>query len=131
MKSLKTAVFTTLLLVTGLAFGQATGNPKFPANANGAVMADEFGKWAFQSQTGISSGAQTVTLNGCYIKVGTSYEQFYPIAVNVPLYITDGTNSEAITPTAVTRVNGFLWSFGCDFRVVPIEVTGCKSFILR
>jgi len=74
-----------------------------PANANGAVMADEFGKWAFQSQTGISSGAQTVTLNGCYIKVGTGYEEFYPIAVNVPLYITDGTNSEAVTPTSVTQ----------------------------
>ncbi len=106
MKSLKTtavAVFSTLLVLASLAFGQATANPKFPANANGAVMADEFGKWAFQSQTGISSGAQTVTLNGCYIKVGTSYEQFYPIAVNVPLYITDGTNSEAVTPTSVTQ----------------------------
>jgi hypothetical protein len=104
MKSLKTAVVTTLLLAlaTVTAFGQATANPKFAANANGAVMADEFGKWAFQSQAGISSGAQTVTLNSCYIKVGTSYEQFYPIAVNVPLYITDGANSEAVTPTAVT-----------------------------
>jgi hypothetical protein len=105
MKSLKTAVVTTFLLaiaLSGAAFGQAIANPKFPANANGRVMADEFGKWAFQSQSGISSGAQTVTLNGCYIKVGTSYEQFYPIAVNVPLYISDGTNSEAVTPTSVT-----------------------------
>jgi hypothetical protein len=34
MKSLKIAVFSTLLLVTGLAFGQDTANPKFPANAN-------------------------------------------------------------------------------------------------
>jgi hypothetical protein len=39
-------------------------NPRFPtlfsnANANGAVMADEFGKWAFQSQTGISSRTRT------------------------------------------------------------------------
>jgi hypothetical protein len=104
MKSLKTTVFATVLLALAsvMALGQATANPKFPANANGAVMADEFGKWAFQSQAGISSGAQTVTLNGCYIKVGTSYEQFYPIAVNVPLYITDGANSEAVTPTSVT-----------------------------
>jgi hypothetical protein len=71
MKSLKTTVFATLLLVlaSGLALGQATANPKFPANANGAVMADEFAKWAFQSQTGISSGAQTVTLNGCFINI--------------------------------------------------------------
>jgi hypothetical protein len=105
MKSVKTAVVTTLLLaiaLTGAAFGQAFANPKFAANSAGAVMASEFGKWAFQSQTGISSGAQTVTLNGCYIKVGTSYELFYPIAVNEPLYITDGANSEAVTPTSVT-----------------------------
>lgn len=107
MKSLKPTIYavvsTLLLLTASLSFGQAIANAKFPANANGAVMADEFGKWAFQSQTGISSGAQTVTLNGCYIKVGTSYEEFYPIAVNVPLYITDGTNSEAVTPTSVTQ----------------------------
>jgi hypothetical protein len=40
MKSLKTAVVSTLLLVlaAGLAFGQATANPKFPANANGGVI---------------------------------------------------------------------------------------------
>ena len=96
MKSLKIAVVAPLILAlaSALSFGQATANPQFPANANGAVMADEFGKWAFLSQTGISSGAQTVTLNGCYIKVGTGYQQFYPIAVNVPLYITDGANSE-------------------------------------
>lgn len=104
MKSFKTAVavVSTLLLAASLAFGQATANPRFPANGNGAVMASEFGKWAFQSQTGISSGAQTVTLNSCYIKVGTTYELFYPIAVNEPLYITDGANSEAVTPTSVT-----------------------------
>ena len=104
MKSLKIAVVAPLILAlaSALSFGQATANPQFPANANGAVMADEFGKWAFLSQTGISSGAQTVTLNGCYIKVGTGYQQFYPIAVNVPLYITDGANSESVTPTSVT-----------------------------
>jgi hypothetical protein len=67
-------------------------------------MADEFGKWAFQSQAGISSGAQTVTLNGCYVKVGTSNELVYPIAVNTPLLISDGTaNSETVTPTSVTQ----------------------------
>ena len=80
MKSLKPTIHevvsTLLLLATSLVFGQAIANPKFPANANAAVMADEFGKWAFQSQTGISSGAQTVTLNGCYIKVGCGNGQF-------------------------------------------------------
>jgi hypothetical protein len=96
-------VVSTLLLATAAAFGQALSNPKFPANANGRVMADEFGRWALQSQTGISSGAQTVTLNGCYVKVGTAYELFYPIATNTPLLITDGTNSETVTPTAVTQ----------------------------
>jgi hypothetical protein len=95
---------TTLLLATAAAFGQATSNPKFPANANGRVMADEFGRWYLQSQTGISSGAQTVTLNGCYVKVGTAYEEVYPIAINTPLLISDGaTNSETVTPTAVTQ----------------------------
>jgi hypothetical protein len=61
------------------------------------------GKWQFQSQTGISSGAQTVTLNGCYVKVGTAYEEFYPIATNTPLLISDGTNTETVTPTARSR----------------------------
>lgn len=94
----------SFLLLAACAFGQATGNPNFPANANGRVMASEFGKWAFQSQSGISSGAQTVTLNGCYIKVGTAYQSVYPIAVNVPLLIQDGTsNSETVTPTSVTQ----------------------------
>ena len=98
------ALFSLLLGAGGPAFGQALQNPKFPANANGRVMASEFQRWALQSQTGFSSsGSQTVTLNSCYIKVGTAYEQFYPIAVNVPLYITDGTNTETVTPTAVTQ----------------------------
>src|ERR1700691_658043 len=102
--------FTTTLLTTAVlilasvaAFCQAFSNPKYPANANGRVMADEFGRWQLQSQTGISSGAQTVTLNGCYVKVGTAYEEVYPIATNTPLLISDGTNSETVTPTAVTQ----------------------------
>ena len=104
MKSRFTTVFATLtlLLATAAAFGQALSNPKYPANANGRVMADEFGRWYLQSQTGISSGAQTVTLNSCYVKVGTAYEEVYPIALNTPLLITDGTNTETVTPTAVT-----------------------------
>jgi hypothetical protein len=105
MKSRSITIFTTavLLLATAAAFGQALSNPKFPANANGRVMADEFGRWFLQSQTGISSGAQTVTLNACYVKVGTAYEEVYPIAINTPLLITDGTNTETVTPTAVTQ----------------------------
>lgn len=104
MKSRFTTVFATLtlLLATAAAFGQALSNPKYPANANGRVMADEFGRWQLQSQTGISSGAQAVTLNACYVKVGTAYEEFYPIATNTPLLITDGANTETVTPTAVT-----------------------------
>lgn len=108
MKSIRIAVF--LVISTALAVCQSIGNPNFAANANGRVMASEFGKWAFQSQSGISSGAQTVTLNGCYIRPGTgqigtaSPLTFYPIAVNVPLLIQDGTtNSETVTPTAVTQ----------------------------
>jgi hypothetical protein len=105
MKSRFTTVFATLtlLLATAAAFGQALSNPKYPANANGRVMADEFGRWQLQSQSGISSGAQTVTLNGCYVKVGTAYEEVFPIGINTPLLITDGANTETVTPTAVTQ----------------------------
>jgi hypothetical protein len=41
MKSLKTALLSTVLLAFAsvTALGQATANPKFPANANGRVMA--------------------------------------------------------------------------------------------
>jgi len=94
-----------LLAVAGLMFGQATSNPKFAANSAGRVMATEFQKWAFQSQTAVAAaGAATVTLNSCYVKVGTAYEQFYPVAVNVPLLITDPTGgSETVTPTSVTQ----------------------------
>jgi hypothetical protein len=122
MKSRFTTVFATLtlLLATAAAFGQALSNPKYPANANGRVMADEFGRWQLQSQTGISSGAQTVTLNGCYVKVGTAYEEVYPIATNTPLLITDGANTETVTPTAVTQptpVTGpsTISPFNCSF----------------
>lgn len=104
MKSTLVRVGVFLALTAGMLYGQATANPKFPANANGRVMVTEFQKWAFQSQVGVSSGAQTVTLNGCYVKVGTAYELFYPIAVNVPLLITDPTGgSETVTPTAVSQ----------------------------
>jgi hypothetical protein len=65
-------VLATMLWMAVSSFGQAIANPNFPANANGRVMVSELSKWQFQSQTGISSGAQTVTLNGCYIKVGTA-----------------------------------------------------------
>ena len=102
-KKLLCSIALLVLGLTSLSFGQAIANPNFPLNANGKVMASEFGKWAFQSLTTITSGAQTVTLNGCYIKVGTAATQFYPIVPSQSLLINDGSNTETVTVTSVTQ----------------------------
>ena len=102
-KKLLCSIALLVLGLTSLSFGQAVANPNFPLNANGKIMASEFGKWAFQSLTTITSGAQTVTLNGCYIKVGTAATQFYPIVPSQSLLINDGSNTETVTVTSVTQ----------------------------
>ena len=101
----KRLVSAIALLLLGLSslFAQEIANPNFPANANGRVMASEFGKYAFQSLTTVTAAAQTVTLNGCYIKAGTGNTVFYPFVPNLSVYITDGANSEAVTVTSVTQ----------------------------
>jgi len=106
---MKKALCSILTLVLALgamsiaANAQAIGSPRFPANANGKVMVGEFGKWAFQSLNAVTAASQSVTLNGCYIKVGTAYVQFYPFVPNLSVYINDGSLSEAVTITSVTQ----------------------------
>ena len=78
-------------------------NPAFPNNVGGAYIASEYGKWQVQSlTTSTSTGAYSMTLNPCYVSVGTGNKKIFPFAVNVPVTVIDGTSTETVTPTAVS-----------------------------
>src|SRR6202142_4469389 len=80
------------------------GNAAFAADANGRVMASEYGKWSITTLTPITAGSSTVNFYPCFIHVGTGNRQVFPFwsngaqALNVPIEVLDGsTLSESLT----------------------------------
>ncbi len=100
MKKLSTLAAVALFLTS---FGFAQGNnPSFPSNAAGRIMVSEYGKWSVHPLNAVAAGAATMTLDNCFVSVGTGNRKVFPVAINVPLTIIDGTNTENVTPTAVS-----------------------------
>lgn len=111
------------LLVACAAFAQST----LPATTiGGKYIAANYGSWFTQSVNSVAAGAGTMTLNNCYPKLGnaTNIRPIFPIAVDVPVTIVDGSLTEtALAVTAITAptantassINPFSCSFTATF----------------
>ena len=101
-------------------------NPQFANNMGGRYMASEYGKWFVHNLNTIASGATSMNLDNCFVSVGTGNKKIFPIAVNVPVTVIDGSLTE--TALAVTSIvapgaasgssagpNPFNCSFGATF----------------
>lgn len=64
-----------------------------------------YGQWMVTLSNSVSSGAQTLIPLQCYVNTslpGIPKQQFFPFATNVPITIVDGSNTETVTPSAVS-----------------------------
>lgn len=98
---------TTVMISIGLLGGSPalaqSGVSTFPSNSGGRIIASEYGKYVLTTQSGMTGGAaSTVNFQPCFIHVGTGNRQIFPFwslgnpALNVPLQIQDGSNSETV-----------------------------------
>ena len=86
------------MVFTSFGFAQ---NPNYPNNLAGRVIVSEYSKWSVQNLSATAVGAATMTLNNCYVSVGTGNRKIFPFAVNVPVTIIDGSLTENVTPTSI------------------------------
>jgi hypothetical protein len=106
-----------ILLIGGLVAGTIPALAQnFPNNIGGRYMVSEYGKWSMQTLGPLTANvATTVNLTDCFVNVGTGNRKVWPFAqkgqaaLNVPIQIQDGSNSETVTsesaatyPTTVT-----------------------------
>lgn len=113
------------LAVTVLSIFGFAQNPNFPTNPGSRIMASEYSKWSVHSLNATAAGAATMTLDNCYINMGTENRRIFPFAVNVPVTVVDGSLTENVTPTSVvaptaatgpsTGPNPFQCSFTATF----------------
>jgi hypothetical protein len=123
------------MLLGGLVAGMIpalaqSGNSNFPANAAGRMIASEYGKWSITTLNAVAAGTSTVTFAPCFIHAGTSNRMIFPFwqagaqALNVPISVLDGSNSENISvesaatfPAAapVSYAQPFTCSFAASF----------------
>lgn len=122
MKKALTMLATVALLLTSFGFAQ---NPQYPNNIGGRVMVSEYAKWSVQNLNATAVGAATMTLNNCFVSVGTGNKKIFPFAVTVPVTVVDGSLTENVTPTSIlaptaltgpsTGPNPFACSFTATF----------------
>lgn len=98
MKSIFLAL--AFALAVGIAVAQ---NPTGPTSQAGRYTVSEYANWILRTMNNVNAGSQTVYVDQCYPNLGTNVTQFFPLATNAPLTISDGANSETITPTQVNR----------------------------
>lgn len=97
-----------------------------PNISGGRVLASGYANWSVKTLNAVASGSQAVTLNACFMQVGSN-GRFAPFSTtfntNTPLTIYDGANTEIVTPSAVTTptaagpsaVNAFNCGFTATF----------------
>jgi len=96
----------TLLAGALMAHGQQISQSTltlYPSNQAGAALTSSYASWRVQSLTAVSAGSGSITLNTCFVGVGSN-NRFAPFSsifnLNTPLTIIDGANTETVTPTA-------------------------------
>lgn len=90
--------------------------PSTGSNDPGFNYARDFSRWTFRSSASVSTGAQSVTIQGDAYAVTPGGYAFYPLATDAPLRIDAETPAvtETVTPSAVTCTSGSLQST-CTF----------------
>lgn len=125
--------FTLILgLVAGRTPALAQGNPSQSNQVAGEIIVSEYGKWSVTSLSSMTAGvASTINLAPCFVRVGTANRTIFPFwadgaqALNVPVSILDGSNSEIVTsesaavfPTTVT-VPPTVQAYTCSITITP------------
>lgn len=113
---------TLLAVATLTSFGFAQFNPQYPNNMGGRFMASEYGKWAVHNLNTIAAGSASMTLDNCFVSVGTGNKKIFPFAVNVPVTVIDGSLTETalaettvVAPTAATGASAGPNPYFCSF----------------
>lgn len=123
--------FLPLSLLVPQARAQS-GVSTFSNNIGGRIIASEYGKYVLTTQSSMTAGAaSTVNFQPCFIHVGTGNRQVFPFwalgntALNVPLQIQDGSNSETVyTESAASfpsenTVPPTVAQYTCSFTITP------------
>lgn len=79
--------------------------PKYESVWGGRFLASSYANWSVKSLNAVSAGAGSMTLNSCYPIIGSDNRTPVFTALfnlDVPLIIVDGSNTETVTPTAIT-----------------------------
>lgn len=114
---MKQKLALALIVLCGLVAGAfpalaQSGNPSQSNQVAGEVMVSEYGKWSVTTLTSIAVGANTVNFAPCFIHVGNNNRQVFPFwaqgaqALNVPLQVQDGNNSETVTSESAASFPG-------------------------
>lgn len=87
-----------VLAAACLMLGQIGGTAASPALTN---QSSYYGQWVVHSLNTVASGAATITVDNCYVRVGLGNRMVFPFATNAAVTIIDGANTETVTPSAV------------------------------
>jgi hypothetical protein len=106
----RTSLLVSLLAITlsalAGAFGQAIPvQPGYPTQQAGRILVSSYANWTDKTLNAVTATSTSVTLNNCNPRVGSDGKAIAwgsIFAVNVPIQIYDGANSESVTPTAIT-----------------------------
>jgi hypothetical protein len=100
------SVIVSVLVASGLMLAQQQAGlfKNAPPAIAGKYIASAYNGWQVHSSNSVAAGAGTMTLDNCYPTMGqsTNPRPIFPFAVNVPVTIIDGANTE--TGLAVTSV---------------------------
>jgi hypothetical protein len=102
------ALCLTLLTLTIAAPAQILNNGSL-------TQSGIYGNWQANSQNAVSSGTGTITMNQCYFRTNPlgingptpasamgMNSQFFPLSTTMKVTVVDGSNTETVTPTAVS-----------------------------
>lgn len=88
-----------VLAAACLMLAQIGGTAASPALTN---QSSYYGLWVVHSLNTIASGAATITVDNCYVRVGLGNRLVFPFATNAAVTVIDGANTETVTPSAVS-----------------------------
>lgn len=107
-------LFMLVALVMALAGGTATAQTSQASKGNVFAMNDarEYGQWTMTTTGSVSTGSQTVTINGDgFITTTLGARTVYPLGTTHPvLFDPNGANPETLVPSAVSCTSNGLQS---------------------
>lgn len=115
---------SAVLLLASSSFGQSI------SAFAGRYNAFRWGQWAVGIAVGNSAtGSQTITLAGSGQVTLQDGRQISPFAIGTPVLINDGSNSETVTPTAVSNCGGNALQNTCTITATFSNAHGAGPLI--